>query len=67
MDGRIDGRANNNESAPTVNATSYYSALTVGNDHFTYVDLNKVLPADVLVTLPYSMRLLIENVARRSP
>jgi len=50
-----------------VNATDFYSALTVGSDHFCYVDLYKILPADTLTTLPYSVRLLIENVARCNP
>jgi aconitate hydratase len=37
-----------------------------GRDH-VYVALDRILPPDVLPTLPYSIRLLLENVARCQP
>ncbi|WP_313499278.1 aconitate hydratase AcnA [Stutzerimonas nitrititolerans] len=41
--------------------------LQVGDARYAYVDLLKVMPASDLQRLPYSIRLLIENVARCSP
>ena len=41
--------------------------LQIGNVRYAYVDLLKVMPASDLQRLPYSIRLLIENVARCSP
>ncbi|WP_437880662.1 aconitate hydratase AcnA [Pseudomonas sp. LRF_L74] len=46
---------------------TYFSQLEVAGEHFTYVDLDKLLDRPTLERLPYSIRLLLENVARCSP
>ncbi|SDI23621.1 aconitate hydratase [Pseudomonas flavescens] len=51
----------------TVNAKPYFSQLNIAGERFTYVDLNKLLTPSALQRLPYSIRLLLENVARCSP
>lgn len=56
-----------NEMPMTVDADRYLSPLEIAGEHFTYVDLHKLLPASALERLPYSIRLLLENVARCSP
>jgi aconitate hydratase len=47
--------------------SSCLDSLTINGRHYAYVALHRILPADVLPTLPYSIRLLIENVARCQP
>ncbi|ARP83380.1 aconitate hydratase 1 [Bordetella genomosp. 8] len=41
--------------------------LAVNGQDYAYVALQRILPADRLRALPYSIRLLIENVARCQP
>ncbi|MGY6655515.1 aconitate hydratase AcnA [Amycolatopsis sp. TRM77291] len=41
--------------------------LTVGEHTYRYLPLTQVLPEDRLGELPYVTRILLENVARRSP
>ncbi|MBI3145964.1 MAG: aconitate hydratase AcnA [Pseudogulbenkiania sp.] len=41
--------------------------LEVQGQRYAYVDLARILAADELARLPYSIRVLLENVARRSP
>ncbi|AOB32544.1 aconitate hydratase [Bordetella sp. H567] len=41
--------------------------LSVNGQDYAYVALRRLLPADSLAALPYSVRLLIENVARCQP
>lgn len=48
-------------------ACDLLSSLVIDQDTFAYVDLHKLLPAERLTTLPYSIRILLENVARCSP
>ncbi|UZE26498.1 aconitate hydratase AcnA [Pseudomonas sp. B21-056] len=47
--------------------TNFLNHLRVDNEPFAYVDLNRMLPASHLAKLPYSIRILLENVARCSP
>lgn len=51
----------------TVNILPSLSTLDIAGDRFVYVDLHKLIPQDALARLPYSIRLLLENVARCSP
>ncbi|HEY1329332.1 MAG TPA: aconitate hydratase AcnA [Casimicrobiaceae bacterium] len=44
-----------------------YDELIVGREHFAWLDLERLLPLARLRELPYSMRILLENVARCSP
>ena len=44
-----------------------YDELIVGRDHFAWVNLERVLPERELRALPYSLRILLENVARCRP
>ncbi|MFB3813835.1 MAG: aconitate hydratase AcnA [Terriglobales bacterium] len=46
---------------------SHVGRLTVGGETYAFVELSKVLPGSGLARLPYSIRLLLENVARCSP
>ena len=46
---------------------TYFSLLEVAGERFSYVDLHKLLDRSALDRLPYSIRLLLENVARCSP
>jgi aconitate hydratase len=41
--------------------------LLIDNQRFAYVDLHKMLSATQVSRLPYSIRILLENVARCSP
>ncbi len=41
--------------------------LMIDNQPFAYIDLHKLLSPAQLATLPYSIRILLENVARCSP
>ncbi|GGJ86632.1 aconitate hydratase AcnA [Pseudomonas matsuisoli] len=50
-----------------MNAKPYFSQLEIAGERFTYVDLSKLLAPAELERLPYSIRLLVENVARCSP
>ncbi|HGM5581755.1 TPA: aconitate hydratase AcnA [Pseudomonas putida] len=43
------------------------SPLKIDQDHFTYLDLKKLLTPTQLQRLPYAIRILLENVARCSP
>ncbi|MBC3468442.1 aconitate hydratase AcnA [Pseudomonas sp. RW10S2] len=43
------------------------SPLQIDQDHFTYLDLKKLLTPTQLQRLPYAIRILLENVARCSP
>ncbi|MDQ0124735.1 aconitate hydratase [Pseudomonas lini] len=45
----------------------HQSHLQVGDTRYAYVDLHKILTPDELFSLPYSIRILLENVARCSP
>ncbi|RAI71919.1 aconitate hydratase AcnA [Pseudomonas fluorescens] len=45
----------------------HQSHLQVGDTRYAYVDLHKILTLDELLGLPYSIRILLENVARCSP
>ncbi|NWD85652.1 aconitate hydratase AcnA [Pseudomonas sp. K5002] len=45
----------------------HQSHLQVGDTRYAYVDLHKILTPDELRSLPYSIRILLENVARCSP
>ncbi len=45
----------------------YLSNLMVNNKNYLYIDLKKVINQEELHKLPYSMRILLENVARCSP
>lgn len=45
----------------------HQSHLQVGDTRYAYVDLHKILTPDELFNLPYSIRILLENVARCSP
>ena len=45
----------------------HQSHLQVGDTRYAYVDLHKILTPDELLSLPYSIRILLENVARCSP
>ncbi|MNF27946.1 Aconitate hydratase [compost metagenome] len=45
----------------------HQSHLQVGDTRYAYVDLHKILTPDELLGLPYSIRILLENVARCSP
>lgn len=51
----------------TETACDLFSPLVVNDDAFTIVDLSKLLSHDQLAKLPYSIRILLENVARCSP
>src|SRR4029450_7982732 len=44
-----------------------YDELIVGRDHYAWVNLERVLPEQALRQLPYSVRILLENVARCRP
>lgn len=46
---------------------SLISHLQVDGHRYAYVDLNKLVRSEVLSTLPYAIRILLENVARCSP
>lgn len=48
-------------------SSEHCSYLSIGDEQFTYVDLKKILHPDELAQLPYSIRILIENIARCSP
>lgn len=45
----------------------FESSVKIGDADYAYVDLLKTMPATDLQRLPYSIRILIENVARCSP
>ncbi|WP_223543882.1 aconitate hydratase AcnA [Pseudomonas sp. BF-B-28] len=45
----------------------HQSHLQVGDTRYAYVDLYKILTPGELLGLPYSIRILLENVARCSP
>ena len=47
--------------------TPEYDELIVGRDHFAWVNLERVLPLIELRRLPYTLRILLENVARCRP
>ncbi|WP_273820388.1 MULTISPECIES: aconitate hydratase AcnA [Pseudomonas] len=51
----------------TETARDLINHLTVDNELFAYVDLNRMLSPAQLSKLPYSIRILLENVARCSP
>jgi aconitate hydratase len=51
----------------TLNAKPYFNQLDIANERYTYIDLRKLLAPTELERLPYSIRLLLENVARCSP
>jgi aconitate hydratase len=46
---------------------SHLAHLSLGGRSYAYVALHRILPPAVLATLPYSVRLLLENVARCAP
>ncbi|WP_249673084.1 aconitate hydratase AcnA [Pseudomonas abieticivorans] len=48
-------------------ATDLLDTLTLQGEAFAYVNLHKMLDHEQLVKLPYSIRILLENVARCSP
>lgn len=41
--------------------------LEVAGERFRYLPLNSILSADELASTPYAIRVLVENIARRSP
>ena len=45
----------------------FYNYLNISGKRFAYVDLCKIFSESQLTSLPYSIRILLENVARRSP
>ncbi|MFV3289671.1 aconitate hydratase AcnA [Pseudomonas sp. NY11955] len=45
----------------------FLNHLVIGNEVFAYVDLHKMLQPSQVEKLPYSIRILLENVARCSP
>lgn len=45
----------------------FQSHLQIGQTRYAYVDLHKILDRAELARLPYSIRILMENVARCSP
>ncbi|MFJ4349042.1 aconitate hydratase AcnA [Pseudomonas sp. NPDC089401] len=51
----------------TETACDLFSPLVINDEAFTIVDLSKMLDHDQLAKLPYSIRILLENVARCSP
>ncbi|MEE1925192.1 aconitate hydratase AcnA [Pseudomonas sp. 148P] len=51
----------------TETARDLLSSLVIDQQTFAYVDLHKLLGAEALARLPYSIRILLENVARCSP
>lgn len=51
----------------TLTVKAYLSQLDIADERYTYVDLSKLLTQSELERLPYSIRLLLENVARCSP
>ncbi|QXI30661.1 aconitate hydratase AcnA [Pseudomonas vanderleydeniana] len=51
----------------TETARDLINHLTVDNELFAYVDLSRMLSPAQLSRLPYSIRILLENVARCSP
>lgn len=48
-------------------ATDLLNSLVVDGEQFAYVDLHKMLNPDQIAKLPYSIRILLENVARCTP
>jgi aconitate hydratase len=48
-------------------ATDLLNHLVVDHEQFAYVDLHKMLSPTALAKLPFSIRILLENVARCSP
>ncbi|GAB7531063.1 aconitate hydratase AcnA [Pseudomonas sp. 3A(2025)] len=51
----------------TETACDLFSPLVINDNAFTIVDLRKMLDHEQLARLPYSIRILLENVARCSP
>jgi aconitate hydratase len=51
----------------TETARDLLNHLTIDNERFAYVDLHKMLSPRQIARLPYSIRILLENVARCSP
>lgn len=47
--------------------SAYIGQLTLGDRQYAYVDLKRLFDADTLARQPYSLRLLVENVARCFP
>ncbi|MEX5498414.1 aconitate hydratase AcnA [Pseudomonas syringae] len=45
----------------------FLNHLNVSNRQYAFVDLKKVVTAERLASVPYSLRILLENVARCSP
>lgn len=45
----------------------FLNHLNVDQRQYAFVDLKRVVSAEMLATLPYSLRILLENVARCSP
>lgn len=55
------------DSSMTETACDLLSPLVINDEAFTIVDLSKMLDHQQLAKLPYSIRILLENVARCSP
>jgi aconitate hydratase len=51
----------------TETARDLISHLLIDNEPFVYIDLSKMLSLAQVAKLPYSIRILLENVARCSP
>lgn len=51
----------------SVSSQTLYNYLTIDGKRYAYVDLRKIVSDHQLAALPYSIRLLLENVARCSP
>ena len=52
---------------PSATDLQYLGHLSVDDDTYAYVDLIKILPLAALEQMPFSIRVLLENVARCSP
>lgn len=68
MHGQAEARDNDKDLGDmSMTETNHLNHLLIDNELFAFVDLNRMLPASHLARLPYSIRILLENVARCSP
>ncbi|BBP78053.1 hypothetical protein PHLH7_41570 [Pseudomonas sp. Ost2] len=47
--------------------SEFLSHLDIDQQRFAYLDLHKLLTPGQLARLPYSLRILLENIARCAP
>lgn len=52
---------------PAATDLPYLNHLNVDGHRYAYVDLSQILPPETLRHMPFSLRVLLENVARCSP